>query len=194
VKSFCQHVYEGKSAALKDHFPPNAFDLDAFLDSGNPELFNLQTRLLIVTPETAVRSPFETMTDAEAKRLAAENLFTRIYRFGLQEYFDKSLLVFTDALQWSTPVYGSLNRQSRLRRLDFQRRHIEKIVDLNAMDIELYREAKRHFLEDPAYQVAPARLEAFYRWQRLAGGPLHVLDVLKLKLSDVVRARSRKVT
>lgn len=43
VRSFCQHVYEGKSPYLRAHFPPESFDLDAFLSSGNPELANLQS-------------------------------------------------------------------------------------------------------------------------------------------------------
>ena len=47
VKSFCNHVAEGKSPYLRDEFPPDRFDLDRFLDSGNNELSNLQTKMLI---------------------------------------------------------------------------------------------------------------------------------------------------
>ena len=57
VKSFCQHVYEGKSKYLIDRFPPYSFDLDEFLDSGNHELSNLQAKLLSSDRD------FESLTD-----------------------------------------------------------------------------------------------------------------------------------
>lgn len=47
VKSFCQHVAEGKSPYLIDDFSSETFSLDNFLESGNEELSNLQTKMLI---------------------------------------------------------------------------------------------------------------------------------------------------
>jgi hypothetical protein len=114
VKSSCQHVAEGKSAHLiKGPPPPETFDLDAFLNSGCPELFNLQTRILIETPKTASLDPNKAMTTAEVRDTAHEKLFSKVFRFGLQEHFDESLVVFAEALHWSPHFYVSLNKKSR---------------------------------------------------------------------------------
>ena len=85
VKSFCHHVAEGKSPHLREAFPPESFDLDSFLVSGNPELYNLQTRILIETPETE-KDPFATISPSDALQLARHNLSNRVFCFGLRTF------------------------------------------------------------------------------------------------------------
>jgi hypothetical protein len=175
VKSFCQHVFEGKSPHLINDYPPKNFNLDAFLCSGNPELFNLQTRILIETSETGSLDPFKMMTTSEARELAQENLFNKIFRFGIQEYFDESLLVFADSLNWAAPYYVSLNQKKKGGLLEFKSQHIEKILELNQLDLDLYQLAKKHFETDAIYRVDRSKLEKFRKRQRLLSYPLYLL-------------------
>ena len=185
VKSYCQHVFEGKSPHLVKDFPAENFDLNVFLDSGDPELFNLQTRILIETPDTEPFDPFKMMTLSEARDKAHENLFTKMFRFGLQERFDESLLVFAESMGWVPPYYASLNQKKNDRLLEFKGHHIEKITELNLLDIELYNSAKEHFSTDAAYHVDTSKLDKFRRRQRLATYPIYLsfcIDGLKNKM------------
>ena len=175
VKSFCQHVAEGKSPHLKEAFPPESFSLDAFLDSGNGELSNLQTKMLINGAQAASSVLIDKMSPAEARDLALENLFSRVHRFGLQEHFDESLMIFARALDWSTPLYAALNKKSTARMIDFEDRHLERIAELNALDIEVYEKAREYFRATLLPQVDPEKLERFRKLQRLASSPLQLL-------------------
>lgn len=145
VKAFCQHVREGKSPYLLEAFPPENFSLDEFLDSNNQELSNLQTKLLInkATDPTPV---FDKITASEARDLALENLYTKISHFGLQEYFDHSMILFSSALNWKYPIYKSKNLENPNKLLKFEKHHLEKIAALNKIDIEIYEHAKQQFL------------------------------------------------
>jgi Galactose-3-O-sulfotransferase len=144
VKAFCQHVSEGKSPYLRGVFPPESFDLDAFLESGNQELTNLQAKLLI-NDAGYDAGLFETLSPAEARDLALENLYKRIAHFGLQEYFDESMILFRTAMNWSMPIYRSKNLENPNKLLTFKDRHIEKIRLLNTIDTAIYDQAKQRF-------------------------------------------------
>jgi len=190
VKSFCQHVFEGKSPHLINDYPPENFNLDAFLDSGNPELFNLQTRILIETSEMGTRDPFKTMTTTEAKDNARENLFTKVFRFGLQEYFAESLLVFAESLNWSIPYYASLNKKRTDKSLKFKNQHIEKIIELNQLDLEIYHLAKKHFMTDAIYRIDKSKLEKFRSRQPLFSYPLYLrfcIDGIKNRVVSQIK-------
>ena len=91
VKSFCQHVYEGKSEYLKTRFPKESFDLDVFLNSRVLELHNLQTKMLLNTgaSATTIKVP-----RCDAVNLAFDNLTNKTSMYGLLEYFDESLMLF----------------------------------------------------------------------------------------------------
>ncbi|MBI3164824.1 MAG: sulfotransferase family 2 domain-containing protein [Chloroflexi bacterium] len=143
VRSFLQHIYEGKSPEyLKD----GPFDLDKFLESGAKDLFNLQTKMLINTGRFAASQLIDSMPKADARDLALNNLFHRILEFGLQDYFDESLVLFAKALNWSTPFYTSINQKDARRALEFKQHHIDRIAELNSIDIEVYNAAKEKFL------------------------------------------------
>lgn len=145
VKSFCQHVSEGKSPYLIKAFPPETFNLDVFLESGNGELSNLQTKFLVNLG--GFGSPFpDKMSASEAKDTALENLFNKILHFGLQEYFDESLIIFTKTLNWNMPFYISRNKKNPNKLIKFEKKHLLRIAELNAIDIEVYRLAKERFI------------------------------------------------
>jgi hypothetical protein len=143
VKSFCQHVAEGKSLYLIDEFPPETFSLDNFLKSGNEELSNFQTKMLVCDGSYTLP---DNMSDREAADLALDNLLNKISYFGLQEYFDESLNVFSSALHWRMPIYASKNKKNINKSIQFEKRHLEKIAALNAIDLAVYKSAKEHFV------------------------------------------------
>lgn len=146
VKSFCQHVSEGKSPYLIDNFSPETFSLDDFLKSGNGELSNLETKMLVNHGSCTSPLLFENMSASEAKDAALDNLFRKISHFGLQEYFDESLIVFSLALNWRMPIYASKNKKKTSKLIQFEKRHLERIAELNAIDIEVYKFAKDRFI------------------------------------------------
>lgn len=150
VKSFCQHVSEGKSEYLINDFPPESFSLDKFLESGNEELSNLQTKMLVNSlvnsRYSATASLIRKMSASEARDTALDNLYNKVSHFGLQEYFDESLIVFKSALGWGMPVYTTTNRKNESRLIKFEARHLERIAELNAIDLEVYRLAKERFV------------------------------------------------
>ncbi len=145
VKSFCQHVSEGKSPYLQKEFSPGSFSLDHFLESGNRELSNLQTKMLINRGRIASPVLVDSMPLSEARDMALENLFGKVSFFGLQEHFDESLIVFATGLNWEMPLYTSLNKKQSSESVKFESRHIERILALNAIDVEVYDAARARF-------------------------------------------------
>ena len=146
VKSFCQHVSEGKSPHLIDNFPPETFSLDAFLASEDEELSNLQTKMLINQGSYASALAINNMSPSEAKGVALDNLFNKISHFGLQEYFDESLIIFSSAFNWRMPLYISKNIKSTNKLIQFEPHHLKRIAELNAIDMEVYEHAEEQFL------------------------------------------------
>ena len=147
VKSFCQHVSEGKSTYLINDFPPNSFDLDHFLRSGINELSNLQTKMLINHGTWPPPPLDQHMSASEARDAALKNLFCKISYFGLQEYFDESLIIFSSALNWRMPFYASQNIKNISKLIEFEKRHLALISELNAIDIEVYKLAREQFIK-----------------------------------------------
>jgi hypothetical protein len=146
VKSFCQYVSEGKSGYLRNDFPPETFDLDEFLHSNNSELSNLQSRMLINYEKKGSQLLIDTLTLQEIEAKALYNLFNKISWYGLQEYFDESLVRFAIELGCKPPYYEYINRKNRKRLLKYEDRHIKKIVELNTIDISFYNAAKERFI------------------------------------------------
>ena len=147
VKSFCQHASEGKSPYLRLDFHPGAFSLDEFLESGNAELSNLQTKMLINSRDCTSPALLGKMSSSEARNMALANLFGKVSHFGLTEFFDESLIIFSQSLNWSIPVYFSLNRKDATRLIEFKERHLSRIAELNSIDINVYNVAKTSFME-----------------------------------------------
>ncbi len=119
VQSFCQHVFEGKSPHLIKQFPPYHFSLDELLESGGHELSNVQTKMLINTGNGTSPLLMNQMSPADARDMALDNLQNKISHFGLQEYFDESLIIFSSALNWKMPVYYTRNTKKSGNRIKF---------------------------------------------------------------------------
>lgn len=198
VKSFCQYVSEGKCPYLLKEFPPEKFDLDRFLESGNAELFNLQTKMLLNSGECTSPVIFQQLGPSSARDLALENLFTRIAHFGLQEYFDESLILFSTALEWRTPLYVSKNKKNRARLLEFKEHHVARITELNSVDMEVYDSAKAKFMAIVnSEKFDRAKLEQFRTLQKVLSPPMRAWSnvtelslVCMSRLSSVFRGRT----
>lgn len=145
VKSFCRHVAEGKTPHLRQWCSPGQFDLDGFLASGNPELSNLQTKILINEGRLASSERLDKMSPADARDAALESLFERLLSYGLQECFEESVELFASLLGWAVPDYPLLNKSSPDSGVVFERRHIDRIMELNSIDSEVYEVARRRF-------------------------------------------------
>jgi len=57
------------------------------------------------------------------------------------------LMLFKHHLGWGWPVYHRLNARDESRLLTFEERHIEKIRELNSVDIRVYTAALPIFQE-----------------------------------------------
>ena len=138
VKSFCQHVSEGKSANLNDNFDYRNMDLDAFLDSGRTQLSNLQSKYLLGEGRYALpEGDTESIVD-----LAVNVLDRELICFGITEEFDKSLLLLKHVLGWpKLPIYRRRNSRNEKVLLEFEEHHIKKIEELNQVDIRVYDHA-----------------------------------------------------
>lgn len=146
VKSFCQHVSEGKAPNLRKMFPPERFDLDLFLENGSEQLSNLQTKMLINSGHSSSGYLLETLSPFEAKQMALENLRKKVLHFGLTEFFDESLIIFARAFDWPTPYYLHKNQKDLTKPLKFNDRHLRRLAELNSIDIEVYSAARMDFL------------------------------------------------
>jgi hypothetical protein len=126
---------------LRDKFPPESFNLDDFLACGDISLSNLQTRFLIG------HAKFETLNKNQAIDQALKNLFNKISYYGIQDYFDESLIIFSKALNWRLPVYIRKNTRDPKKQIKFESRHIEIIQRFNQIDIAVYNQAKESFMQ-----------------------------------------------
>lgn len=176
VKSLCQHVSEGKSPYLLDKFPPSTFNLDDFLESGIPELENFQTRALVNSRQDDPSS-FAGLIHSETKDMALNVLFNKVSYFGLQEYFNESLLIFSSALNWRMPVYASKNTKKVSKSIVFEQRHLEKITALNKLDLEIYSCAREYYLDSLAKAALDEeKLKLLLRVNKLAKPVIKIGD------------------
>ncbi len=161
VLSLCQHVHEGKECYMLNNFPPGNFDLDRFLNIGYNELSNLQTRNLLSQDCYSYEVLLAQESPENLVDLAFQTLLTKVSAFGLTEYFDESLMVFSTRLNWHLPpVYVQRNRGNRRNPLDYEQRHIDQIAEMNYLDLMLYERAKHHFiqtLENPFFNQGKLR-------------------------------------
>ncbi|MBW3564799.1 MAG: hypothetical protein KY459_08745 [Acidobacteria bacterium] len=172
VRSFCQHVAEGKSAYLLRDFPPESFDLDRFLSGSGGELSNLQTKMLINRGSITASERLDRMKASEARERALENLFGRVAAFGLQEKFDQSVLMFSELFSWSLPLYYSRNESTFRPGFELDARHRDRIAELNAIDIEVYEAARRAFDDQLSRRVREGETARFRLINRISSGPM----------------------
>lgn len=172
VRSFCQHVAEGKSPYLLRDFPPESFDLDRFLSGAGGELSNLQTKMLINRGSITASERLDRMPASDARDLALENLFDRVAAFGLQEKFDQSVLIFAEIFGWSLPLYYSRNESTFRPGFELESRQTDRIAELNAIDIEVYEAARRAFDDQLSTRVREGDITWFRLINRVTSGPM----------------------
>lgn len=138
VVSFCHHLAEGKKKSHMLSEPSGCpsgpdFDLDSFLSSGEPELENLQTRMLV--GEESYRSLKLSGSDKEL-RAALSAAFSRLEFVGVQEKFEEGLLLASLAFGWwpSLSAAKRSNVRSPGNLLAFTDTHLGLIRKLNRMD------------------------------------------------------------
>jgi|GEM_PF-1368405 hypothetical protein len=142
VKSFCRHVSEGKSPRLYSPARDGQFDLDAFLGSDRIQLHNFQCRIVLGEGDYALPAGDPAALATRAMAL----LESQFSGFGLTEDIDRSLLLFRRQLGWRQwPLYRSRNSSDPQAPLQFEPRHIARIEELNAIDLEFYRLARAEF-------------------------------------------------
>ena len=169
VKSFCQHVSEGKSPHLVGRFPPSSFNLDEFLESGLGELSNLQVKMMINCGSCEDSTRLNQL-GGEVVDVAIKHLHERVAIFGLLEKYDESLIQFADFLGWGLPVYAKRNVQDQKRLLVFEPRHIQQIEALNVADKALYEHASEVYQK--RYSLSPPKKSqeaAVFEQERHAG-------------------------
>lgn len=107
---------------------------------------NLQTRY--VSGHLDLRNPlppFDRLPET-AIDLARTNLFSARTTFGIVEHFDLSLLLFKKRLGWRNIYYRRENvTRVRLARPQVPARSLERIHELHAVDLQLYKVAMDGF-------------------------------------------------
>ncbi|BBL70076.1 hypothetical protein [Methylogaea oryzae] len=165
VRSYCQHVSEGKIASLLTRFPPDDFDLNELLQSdAGSELDNLQTRQLL-----GIGGLAEDPDDPAAVYHALE-ILADLTAFGLTERFEQSLMLFRRRLGWTMwPVYRRLNAAAPHQRLRFEPSHEALLRRRNAVDLQLYVMAASLFEQRLAAMVPDLaeQMEAFAKHQAI---------------------------
>jgi len=170
VKSFIQHVAAGKSSYLKEYAASGSFSIDAFLESGNGELDNLQTKMLINQDCSASTRKISELGEAAAVNLAVSRIIDGTIAFGIQEDFDASWVAIWNALGRKPPLYAELNRKKSAARLAFTDAQLDKIRDLNRLDLELYAAARSEFQRRrKSGKIPDSDIAAFQRRQRTFG-------------------------
>ena len=189
VKSFCQHIAEGKTREWAVAFPPETFNIDEFLESGVGELSNFQSKILINEAYHTAPVLLDNLSPSEVKDLALDNLFNKISYYGIQEYFDESLIIFSLALNWKLPLYLSQNRKNRSKLIRFEKRHLDRIAELNAVDIEVYKIAKERFLNS-LNSVAFNKRK--YQWFRFVNAFAPTAKKCRIYAREMARHMTRK--
>lgn len=142
VKSFCQHVSEGKSPQIYSPARHGPFDLDQLLASGRIQLNNFQSRMVL--GDRGYSLPAGDATTLAMQAIAL--LDSRFSCFGVTEEMDRSLLLFRRVLGWEKwPLYRSRNRRDARALIRFEPRHIASIESLNDIDLPFYRLAREAF-------------------------------------------------
>jgi hypothetical protein len=149
VVSFCHHLAEGKGkshmfSTSASEFPEKDFELNAFLNSGEPELENLQTRMLVGEEDYLSLRQSGSASDLKQALSAA---FQRIEFVGVQEQFEDSLLVASLIYKWWPPFTFTkrTNIRSSKVMLTFSDKQLDLIRRLNTMDTEAHRMASAIF-------------------------------------------------
>ena len=88
---------------------------------------------------------------------AFENLRTKVTVYGLQEFYDESLILFAERLGWRLPVYVPRNVGRYSHRLQFDADDLTVIEQLTVADRALYAKVKSDFQKNFPFSVKQLR-------------------------------------
>jgi hypothetical protein len=169
VMSFINYVASGRTAVALDSSVP--FSIEEFLESGNPELSNLQTKIFINKDRLDSNSGIRELGSEAAIELAKKRLFDDVLAFGLQDRFEEGWVAIWHALGIRPPLYATMNQRPDRQKLKFTDAHIARIRELNELDIQLYEAASAEFERRIAIGIPPREvIEASRHRQSSAGG------------------------
>ncbi|MFE4036270.1 hypothetical protein [Priestia sp. YIM B13489] len=110
--------------------------LEEFVNSNEPQLFNLQTTFIS-------GKPLGIEPDLE---VAKKNLTEKISTFGIMENFNESLFLLKKDFGWSNLNYEIANvTPNRPNKKQLPSKIIDAIKEKNELDIKLYTYAKKTF-------------------------------------------------
>lgn len=89
--------------------------------------------------------PWDTMDDDDLA-LAIFNFDKYFTHFGIQKYFDESLLIVAKQLGWKTPYYSTLNEGNKKKKAPFDEETQQMMAHYNRLDEKLYQHALARFL------------------------------------------------
>lgn len=168
VKSFINYVAAGRTSVVVDHSA--VFDIDAFLESGNPELSNLQTKIFINKDRLDSDSGIRNLGADAAINLAQKRLFEGVTAFGLQDRFDEGWVAIWEALGVRAPLYAEMNARPDTQRMQFSDEQVARIRELNDLDIRLYEAAVEEFERRIDSAFPPRQLIEEFRQRQARGG------------------------
>lgn len=167
------HAYVRRMAFFDDHPDLTLFrgvrglDLDGFvsflIDSN---MADMQTRMISGQTDLSRHlPPYAPLTD-DALDCAKRNLREYFDCIGLVERFDESLLLMKRKLGWGNVHYRRLNvSEGRNKRAELSPTTLQRILDCNRRDVELYEETCRLFSAEilAAGSAFQAELRRFQR-------------------------------
>ena len=159
VAQVISHFRHIQSSNHPDHAHLKGLDLVAF--SAHPFAANIQTRYILGRGDDAVQ-----LQDADGQK-AFEQLRDAFLSFGIQEHFDKSILLLARKFNWKRPFYLHINA-SRGEKVNPSPEEIRAIAKNNAADIHLYYAALNLFNERwKGYPLGGLKLQAYRLINRL---------------------------
>ena len=78
--------------------------------------------------------------------LAIANFDKYFNHFGIQEYYDESLLILANQLGWKSPFYSRLNEGNKKKKEPFDAETQQMMIHFNRLDEKLYKHALDKFL------------------------------------------------
>lgn len=165
--SFCRHVLNPN----KQHpiWHKGIRNLDMLLADPVDEMLNLQTKFLAsATRQYGIMSNDDKRSNKALINDAKNTLDNGLAAFGIQECFDLSVIHIAEIYGWQPPVYLRRNVAANDNNLEFNKSHLERIEELNSLDIELYEWASRKFKAVTDSIYLRRKVKHFNKWQAIA--------------------------
>jgi len=145
VDRIISHFYYVKKHNVKEHIKNMEGDtFEEYLEKGlQYELNNGMTRLLC-SEEKIQKGSTVTRDDLETAKRNIEKYFSFV---GVLEEFHKGLMILNNMLGWGNAlIYKRKNVTEHPKREEFPKHVINKIIQMNKLDIELYKYVRETYV------------------------------------------------